>query len=49
MKNVLRGIAFWTIAIAFILLMTTIGQITLKLDEVVSYINSKIELKNLQL
>lgn len=26
MKNILRGIAFWTIAIAFILLMTTIGQ-----------------------
>ena len=26
MKNTLRGIAFWTIAIAFILLMTTIGQ-----------------------
>ncbi|MBQ8292381.1 MAG: hypothetical protein IJX78_01085 [Bacilli bacterium] len=26
MKNILRGITFWTIAIAFILLMTTIGQ-----------------------
>ena len=26
MKNILRGIAFWTIAIAFILLMITIGQ-----------------------
>ena len=26
MKNILRGIAFWTIAIAFILIMTTIGQ-----------------------
>ncbi len=26
MKNILRGIAFWTIVIAFILLMTTIGQ-----------------------
>ena len=26
MKNILRGIVFWTIAIAFILLMTTIGQ-----------------------
>lgn len=26
MKNILRGIAFWTIAIAFILLMTAIGQ-----------------------
>lgn len=31
MKNVLRGIAFWTIAIAFILLMTTIGQALAKL------------------
>lgn len=26
MKNILRGIVFWAIAIAFILLMTTIGQ-----------------------
>lgn len=26
MKNILRGFIFWTIAIAFILLMTTIGQ-----------------------
>ena len=26
MKNILRGITFWTIAIAFILLMTAIGQ-----------------------
>ncbi len=26
MKNILRGIAFWTIVIGFILLMTTIGQ-----------------------
>ena len=26
MKNILRGITFWTIAIAFILLMITIGQ-----------------------
>ena len=26
MKNILRGITFWTIVIAFILLMTTIGQ-----------------------
>ena len=26
MKNTLQGIIFWTIAIAFILLMTTIGQ-----------------------
>lgn len=26
MKNILQGITFWTIAIAFILLMTTIGQ-----------------------
>ena len=27
MKNIFRGITFWTIAIAFILLMTTIGQV----------------------
>ena len=26
MKKILRGIVFWAIAIAFILLMTTIGQ-----------------------
>ena len=26
MKNFLKGITFWTIAIAFILLLTTIGQ-----------------------
>lgn len=26
MKNILQGFIFWTIAIAFILLMTTIGQ-----------------------
>lgn len=26
MKNILIGITFWTIAIAFILIMTTIGQ-----------------------
>ena len=26
MKNILREISFWTIVIAFILLMTTIGQ-----------------------
>ena len=26
MKKTLQGIIFWTIAIAFILLMTTIGQ-----------------------
>ena len=27
MKNILQGFIFWTIAIAFILLMTTIGQV----------------------
>ena len=26
MKNILRGIIFWTIALAFILIMFTIGQ-----------------------
>ena len=26
MKNILQGFIFWTIAIAFILLMTTIGH-----------------------
>ena len=26
MKNFVRGITFWTIVIAFILLLTTIGQ-----------------------
>ena len=26
MKNILRGITFWTIVIGFILFMTTIGQ-----------------------
>ena len=31
MKNILRGIIFWTIAIAFILLMTTIGQVVASL------------------
>lgn len=43
MKNILRGITFWTIAIAFILLMTTIGQalanlITMELVMTVVYI-----------
>lgn len=43
MKNILKGIAFWTIAIAFILLMTTIGQalsnlITMDLVMTVVYI-----------
>lgn len=26
MKNILRGLIFWTIALAFILIMFTIGQ-----------------------
>ena len=43
MKNILRGIAFWTIVIAFLLLMTTIGQalanvITMDLIMIVVYI-----------
>ena len=31
MKNTLRGIIFWTIALAFILIMFSIGQVLAKI------------------
>lgn len=43
MKNTIRGIIFWTIALAFILIMFTIGQalanlITINFIKTVAYI-----------